>query len=288
MNEEIQKTISLIKKSYEQPILFHILHSHLAFLVKKYSIVPNDPNQYTKILISSASENNLMNQGMEIKMLQELKILKQQTISYEIKYKLNVICYYMLTRPVALINSMILFSLVSNFIGISDHLDGLIISILNKVTVGRIYGLPINKKISDDAFNRMIEIISKSKLSETNKIKSLVSFTRSNYRPPDLLCLEIRNDFYGYKCLEYISFYVKFTENSNIIKEILPNNPDFIAKLGDYMKGNFDLVNTKSFSLSDCLIEDKSIFDKILLEFNRSFNKKKFVADVKEFVSNLI
>ncbi len=288
MDLQINKTLSLIRRSYNQPIIFHILHSHLAFLLKKKNQSLNAAvDDYEKIIVASATENNLLNQGIEIKILQELKSMKRPLVSKKNKLKLITICYYMLTRPASLINHIILFELVSNFLNISDYFDGLIIGILNKITIGKIYGVPSNKKIKNDIIERMIEIVSDAHLCDVNKIKFLVSFIKSSRKPLDLTFVNFEENFFGYKCLDYISFYVKFTQNTDHIKQILPNNLNFLTGIRNYMEMNFNFEITTVFSLKNCIIEDKQIFDEIKDYYDRATNKEKFISDLHEFIKKL-
>lgn len=287
MSLQIQRTISLIKKSYDQPIIFHILYSHLASLLKKTNAEYQISDDWSKIIILGCSTNKLPQQGLEIKLLNLLKKIRPPLASENNKLKLMCICYYILNRPTSLINNLILFELVSNFMGISDYFDGFIITILNKIVTAKAFGVPENTKIQPVTIQRMVSIIYSVSLSNINKIKALPCFIKSDNSPFSLGFLEISPDLLGFKCLEYICFYVKFAQNTGYIKDILPSDPGFVPALSNYMQNNFEFESNTSIIISDCQVENREIFDQLKRAFELSNNKSKFIIEISEFISNL-
>lgn len=287
MDPQIQKTISLIKKSYDQPILFHVLYLHLSHLLARTNPLYESNDDWSKIILLSCTSNKLPNQGLEVKLQAFIKKLRPPVESNEQRLKIMVVCYYMLSRPAHLANHILLFELVTSMMGCSDHLDGLILTVLGRAVNARFYGLPENKKIREDAVSRMLESVSHRQLSNANKIKALVCFIRGDVRPFSLDFIDIQPTFFGYKCLEYICLYAKFTQNTVFIKEILPSHPEFLEGLSQYMKADFYFECPGSFKLDDAVVENNMIFDRIREAFLVASNKKKFISDMTEFLMNL-
>jgi len=156
-SHQIEKTISLMKRAYNQPILFHLLYLHLRKSLKKSNPIYHIKDDWSKLLITSCSEENLPSQGIEIKLQQFLKKLRpcssQRIRKGELegdssqKLKLMVICYYLISKVPGTENHLLLYELVTNFLGISDYFDGLIITIFRRAVMCRIYGYPMNKKM---------------------------------------------------------------------------------------------------------------------------------------------
>lgn len=214
MSIQIEKNIAEIKKSYDQPILFHMLLQHLMYQWKKTSPIYEITDGWSKILIFCCSENIIPNQGLELKIQSFIKRHRPPLESGENKLKLMILCYYLNNTPVNFLNHIVLFDLVNNFLGISDYYDGLILTLLSKVIIGRIYGLKENSKLTETSFNRMLEVVASKNFSNSNKVKSLICFKNFESSPPDLNFIEIRRSFIGFKYFEYICFYAKYTQNT--------------------------------------------------------------------------
>jgi hypothetical protein len=285
MNTQISKTIALIKKSYDQPIIFHILHNHLALQVSKTNANYEITDDWSKILIYSSSKSKVITQGLESKMQSFIKRIRPPFDCNDSKLKLMCICYYLLNKPS---NHILIFELVSKFLGISDYFDGLILTILSRNVVSKIYQMKEDKKISEQSTNRMLEIIKSSELSEQNKVKALVCFVNSPLRPFNLDFLDVKNDYFGYKCLEYICLYAKYAVNTCFIREIVPDHPDFICSLGSYMNGCFEFdCKGSDIDMKKALVEDKSIYIKIREAFEKAEDKKRFISDIYDFLQSL-
>lgn len=287
MNPQIQRTIELIKKSYDQPILFHILHNHLTFLLQKSFSAHEITDEWSKILVFSAYSNKIPNQGLEMKIQSFIKKLRPPFDSNEKKIKLMIICYYLLNRPILMINHIIVFELVTNFMGYSDYIDGLIIKVFSNLVTSRIYSVPANKKVSDDSINRMVESIRSCNLSDVNKIKALVCFIPVNIAPFDLSNVVIDQNYAGYKYLEIFCLYAKYATNTSFIKDILPNNISFIEGLTAFMNNQFMISTADCNNMTMCVLEDRSIYDVLKKSFELSTDKEKFISDVIEYVMSL-
>lgn len=283
----VQKIINLIKKSYDQPILFHILHSNLVSVLST-----SNPNfeifdDWSKILVFSAHQNKIPNQGLELKIQELLKRLRPPFDSPEKKLKLMIICYYLLNRPVFLINHILVFELISNFLGYSEHIDGLIIKLLNNIVISEIFNIESNKKIKSSTIERMVELIKSKNLSNQNKIRSLPCFISSDIIPFDLNLTVIDYNFIGYKHMEIFCLYVKYTKNTSYIKDILPNNISFIEGLKDFMNFNFLFDISNEIDIKRVKVEDKSIFDVIKQAYEMADDKDRFISNTIDFISNL-
>lgn len=286
MSPEIEKTIGLIKKSYKQPIIFHLLHSHLAFLLTKTTPVYEITDDWSRILIFSCHSNTNPNQGLEIKIQQNLKRYRPPFDDEKI-LKTMIICYYLLNRPSNLINHILVFELVSGFLGFSNYIDGLILRIFSNMLLAKVYGIEENKKMKEDTVTRLQEIIKTKKLSDVNKVRSLICYITGNVIPFELDFITIAQSFRSFKELETICLYAKYTQNTDFIKEILPNDEFFIQGLNDFLKFEFSFESKREVTIEKCCLIDRNIFDKIEQEFQRSSDKEKFISELIDFISKL-
>lgn len=286
MSPEIEKTIGLIKRSYNQPIFFHLLYSHLSYLLSKTTPIYEITDDWSKILIFSCHSNNTPNQGLEIKIQQNLKRYRPP-FDDEKKLKTMVICYYLLNRPSNLINHIIVFELISGFLGVSSYFDGLILRIFSNMLLSKVFDQCENKKLREESINRIQEIIKTKELSEINRIRSLICFITGNIIPFKLDFVTITPTFQSYKTLEAICLYAKYTQDTSFIKEILPTDLLFIEGLESFLKFNFSFETSDLIPPEKCCLTDRSIFEKIKQEFMKSNDKKKFVSELIDFISSL-
>lgn len=287
MNPQIQRTIDLIKKSYDQPIIFHILHSNLVRTLRKATPSFEVTDEWSKILIYSAHPNRMQNQGMELKIQALLKRIRPPFDSPGKKLKLMVVCYYLLNRPCSMLNHILVFELVSNFLGYSEYFDGLILKILSNITLARVYSVEPNKKIKDAIIERMVELVKTTHLNDINKVKSLLCFVDCKIKPFDLSLTVIDSNFLGYRYLESFCLYAKHGSNVVFIKEILPNNISFIEGLKNFMSFDFSFSVANRIDLNRCIIEDVRLYDLIRIHFEAAYDKPGFVQGLIEFASNL-
>lgn len=288
MDLNVKKTLLLIKKSYDQPIIFHILHNHLAYLLKKVNPAYEMIDDWSKILVLSAHSNKLPFQGIEIKIQRFLNENRPSNITKEQKLKLICICYYLINKPCASVNNIIIFELVRSYLGnISNYFDSLIIKILNNIALGSLYGLESNKKIKQEYYDKILEIAISKNLSKNNRIKILPCFINSNLKPFELNFIEIENNYLSFKTLEIICCYAKYSKNTSFIKDILPTDPFFVGELGKFMNNEFNFTYVSDLNLSECILDDLTVFDMLKDAYEKSNDKLKFVSKVIDFVSSL-
>lgn len=287
MDINVKKILQLIKKSYDQPIIFDILHHHLAHLLKKVTPSYEMVDDWSKILVMSAHPNYLPFQGIEIKIQKFLNENRPPITTKEQKLKIMCICYYLINKPCSSINNIIIFELVRSYLGvISNYFDSLIIKVLNNIALGGLFGQECSKRLKPEYFNKIIEMASSKNISNNNKIKMLPCFINSNIKPFNLNFIEIDNNYLGYKTLEIVCIYAKYTSNTSFIKDILPSDPFFIGELGKFMKNEFSFVEYSDFKISECLMEDTIIYDQLKNAYEMSNDKKKFVVDIVNFVTS--
>lgn len=287
MASEVQRTIHLLKKAYDQPIIFHILHSHLVYLLSTTTPMYEITDEWSKLLIYSAHPNRISNQALELKIQALLKRIRPPLDTPESKLKLTIICYYLLNKPSSMINHMIIFDLFSNFLGYSEYFDGLIIKIGSNLLVAGAFRTDTNKKLGGAAANRMLQILQEKNLSLYNKIRALPCFINSNIKPFDLTQTIINQRFVDFKMLESFCLYAKYTKDTSFIKEVLPSDVGFIESLKNFMSLDFHFTASENIDLKRCLMEDRSIYDKIKQQYELAEDKCKFVADVIDFITSL-
>jgi len=287
MPSEVQRTISLMRKAYDQPIVFHLLHSHLVHLLAGTTPTYEIVDEWSKILVYSAYPNKIPNQALELKIQALLKRIKPPVDTPESKLRLMVICYYLLNRPPAMINTIILFELVSNFLGCSEYFDSLIVKILSNILLAKTFGVECNRKLTAAAAERMVEIVATKDLSAYNRIRALPCFIDASVRPMDLTLAAVEQSLAGYKTLEVLCLYAKYVKDTSAIKDILPSDIGFIEALRGFMSQSFTFSVRNSIDLSRCLVADRGIYDSIRRCYEASEDKSRFIADIIEFVSNL-
>lgn len=290
MESSIQKTIKLIKKSFDQPIVFHILHSHLSYLAKRQTPLYEMIDDWSKILILSCSnQNNLPNQALEIKMQKFLVGKKAPFESSGDKIRIMCVCYYLMSRPSYLINHISLFELINKILGQeSEYFDGLIIKILSNFILAKLFSLEANKKIQSAALNRMLEMMKERNLSDKIKIKALPCFIYStNIQPFTLSHIDIGVGFLGYKYIESFCLYAKHASNESFLLHTLPCNEFFMEELRRFMNSEFEYDNLQSYNITKSMIKNNIIFGKIKEEYEASADKQKFVVELIEFINTL-
>lgn len=275
-----------MKKAYDQPILFHLLHCNLSNIllttVPSYEIT----DDWSKLLIYSAHPNKMPNQSLEIKIQSLIKRLRPP-FDNEKKLKLMIVCYYFLNRVVAQANHIVLFELVSNFLGENEYIDSLIIKLLSNVITAKIFNIEQNRKFTNTIVQRMVELLKEKNLSVVNKLRSIVCFIQEDIKPFQLDFIEISADYKGYKTLELLCLYAKYTGNVSFIKEVLPSNISFVEGLNAFMSGTFSFSCSEKYELNKCIVKNNELLIKIKEAYENSDDKKNFVSNLLEFVSNL-
>ncbi|KAI5169453.1 hypothetical protein PAEPH01_0727 [Pancytospora epiphaga] len=287
MSLQIQRTISLIKKSYDQPIIFHLLYSHLMHLSSSATPLYDPQDDWAQILITSCSGNKLPNQGIETKITSLLKNIRPPFKESSDKLKCMVVCCYMLNRPVHLINHIAIFELVMNFMGVSDYFDGLILTILSRLLTARAFGLERNKKLSMEGVGRMLDLISSYKLSSENTTKALICFIESGNRPPTIGLLDIQPTFSSYKFLECLGLYVKYAHSTEHIGDVVPSHPALLAGLEQFMNSEYLFEISEFPPPQACVSDNRAVFGVLLDAFNASTDKRRFIDDAAQFIAKL-
>lgn len=201
------------------------------------------------------------------------------------RLRIVVLCYYLLNRPPSLINPIVLFDLVSNFLGITDHIDSLIISILKKVTVSGVYDSGDNSKLTVDAHRRMISIMYSHDLSWSNTILSLPIYTKYNITPPVPEIPVVGNSIVSFKFYENIIFYIKYASNISVI---LRDHPDFIMGCEWMVELSSPVVgNRETVEYSKGVVENREIYERIRETIKRSGDREKEKERMIEYISKI-
>ncbi|KAL6122305.1 hypothetical protein NUSPORA_00669 [Nucleospora cyclopteri] len=285
MEKDVKKIIQLMKKCYDQPLIFHKLHMHLILILKKLNNLYQIDDEWSKLIIFSASTNKVPNQGLEMKIQKFMRRIRPP-LENTGKIKLMIICYYLINRPVKLINHIVLFELVTNFLEINDYFDGLIIKILKRICTADIYQLESNPKLSVEALSKMIEILRNSNLSLINQNQLLPIYINSKIIPPTQVSIDLNHSLQAFKYLDNILMYIKYCKFQENIESILPNHPDFEKEIENML--NFNYVIKKINKTENYLMENNKIFHQIKEAYEHSGNKKKFVEKMMIFLENLI
>lgn len=292
MDTQISKTISLIKRSYDQPLILHKLYNYLRKLVSEIKTDYYPKDDWEKILILSVTNNTSNNQNIELKLQKLIKCInKQEIIEFNNqldKMRLLVICYYLNSRPVETINHIIVFDLVNNFLGINDYFDGIIINMVRRMCLWNIFGYKKNKKVTEDAIMRMLEILSHANLSYENNIIVLPCFVISSIKPPIPEFRGLDNDLITYKYFESILFYIKYAKVQTFMNDIVQEHPDFIQGVETMMNNAYDIINIENINDSkQLLLENQKLFSIISSEYKNSPNKILFIKKLRKFIDSL-
>ena len=287
MDTKIDKTIQLMKKSYDQPIIFHKLHMHLIFTLNKYNCITDTNDEWIKILVQSASSVQSPNQGLEMKLHRLIKKLRPP-LENSSKLKLMTICYYLLSRPVKYINHIVLFDLVLHFLGINDYFDGVIIKIFKRICTAELYKLETNTKLTEDARIKMLEVVSKAPLSYANQIQALPLFISAKISPVALIFTGLDHSLLSFKYLENMLFYLKYCKYHENIKTVLHSHPDLENGIESMLDCNyiFETVDI-AIPVEHFVVENREIFDLVRNAYAKSNNKQKFLEEMIGFVENL-
>lgn len=290
MSLAIEKTIHLMKRSYNQPIIFHMLHSHMVHLISNSSPLQLITDDWSKVIILSCHTGKGSNQGLETKMIQLLKRQHSSTHLPAARLKLMLVCYYIMNSPVHTMNHFIVFELATNHMGISPYFDGLIIGIVSRITTAHIFSFQTNRRIREDSLEWLVKTLLEKKMSLANRIKLLGVAVNHKDKPASLAAFELRNDFISYKFLEYAFIYAKYTDNIAYIKEILPSSESFVEGLKSYMQHEYTVdhdANSLTFTVGKMVLEDRSLYDYVQSRYDKAEDKSKFIADLLKFINNL-
>jgi hypothetical protein len=286
---KVAKVIGLIKKCYDQPLLFHILHNHLTHLLGSLNPLCEVTDEWSKILIYSAHPNRLPNQGLEAKVLAFLKKNRPPIEGKGTRLRLWIILRYLKNRPAELMNHLVIFELVTNFMGISEFTDSFILSIFSSAICSVAFGIPRNKKIRDDGVMHQLEAIARGELAPISRAILLPSYIGCDMEPPAFADLDVQHGLSSFFILESICLYAKFTKFTRHIKKIVPESLEFVGSLKEFISGEFVVEQSggERCTLQSCVMEDMDILDRIRSSFALAVDKKAFVARIVEFVMEL-
>ncbi|KAL7347218.1 putative suppressor of tubulin [Encephalitozoon intestinalis] len=286
---KVQKIIELIKRSYDQPILFHRLHCHLAYILEKGNLLYEISDEWSRILVLSATQSKDPNQGLERKILSFLKEIRPSVSSKESRLKLWIILYYLSSRSPTQVNHLVLFELVSNFIGTSPFVDGLILSIFSRAVTCTSFGLESNKKLGNESIGHLLEIIKKKSLGVLCRALALPCYINHKVEPPSLLDLVVENDAQTLIVLERVFFYAKYSKHVEFVKKIVPDDAVFVSSLKEFISKSFR-VSTKDgggCQVADSVVDNLGILNEIKRAYEEARDKKRFVSRITEFVMEL-
>lgn len=282
---DVKRVLALIKRTRDQPIIFHILHSHLAYTVNTKKIIPVETGDlWDKVLLASVEDLKVPRNSLETKIHQYLKNCRQKTD--DDLFRLRIILYYLDTRPLCSLNMFILFELVTHHYNASPLTDTLIESVLAKSLLSKNFNIKTNKRMANDAVQTFL------KANNSFSCKKLAMYIHFNLEPP-LVDYSSGSPLAQLKVLESLSLYANYTANVDHFKSIVPQTQEFLdtfkkfvckdASLFPDIKVEFDprcLALTRISAV-------ESLKTKIKKAFDESADKFGFRTEIIEFLSNI-
>lgn len=284
MSKKVTRIIDLIKKSYSQPLIFHTLINHLSHVKDSLNPLYEIQDDWSKIIMYSVIPNKIPNQGLDSKILNLLKKIRKDKFENESKLKIIIILYYMKNRCVDYLNHMIVFELVTNYFGINDYFDSLILSIFCTAINSNLFDIKQNKRYRSDSVHHMLKVVKQQKLSEINKYIALALFIQYD-QPYKVSDIDIQNDLKTFCMLESLCLYAKYLKNESYIENVIPKNELLLQALNQYINKEF-IIESKT-QATNLYLEDKEIFFRIQEAFCKSEDKIKFKESLLEFIQNL-
>lgn len=224
---EIKRTIQLMHKTQTRPLLFQILHSHLAFLISKRRVDYSwDADIWEKVLIMSIDDSKYSKTMIENKILSHLKSSRSQ--NSENIYRLRIVLFYLDNVCSAKINIFILFEIVSNHFGGCVYNDCLV----EKIVLAHLNAERFNMK----PLKILTKEIVASKMLKTHgcSYKKLSIFAFFEIQPPRIIAPSTL--IHLVKTVEAAAFYAKFTADVKFFKQALPESELFIEKFKGFVK----------------------------------------------------
>lgn len=282
---DLKKTVTLIKKTKDQPMLFHILHSHLAYIVNTKKIMPTEPlDLWSRILVASVENSKISRNSLDIKILQYLKSSRKKTEDDILK--LRIILYYLDSRPLNNLNTFILFELMNNHYNASAMTNALIDSILAKSFLSKVFNIKTNKKLAKDAVLQFL------KHNSDFSHKRLPIYIYFDLEPP-LVSYDEKSSLMKFKILEALSLYANYTENVEHFKSILPQTEEFLSLFKRFVCRDPDLFSEEKAEFDICKLSlvNESVIDdlkqRLKKAFHESSDKQEFKAEMIEFLTNI-
>lgn len=284
-----QKTIELIKRSYDQPILFHMLHCHLAHVLRKGNPLHDVSDEWSRMLVLSAVQSRSANQALEAKILSFLKEIRPPLSSKGTRLRLWIVLYYMRNRSPDQVNHLVLFELVCNFMGVSAFVDGLILSVLGIALAGPSFGLEGNRKLRDEGIVHMLGIVRKKVKGVLCRALALPCYVGHDVEPAGVQDVTVANDAQTLAVLESVCFYAKYARSVGFVKRIVPDGAFFVDALRRFISKSFEVDRDGEawHGAGDCVVENTDILDEIRKGYEEARDKKRFVSMVVEFAMGL-
>ncbi|KAH9411004.1 hypothetical protein HK407_09g14190 [Ordospora pajunii] len=285
---KIRRIVELIKRCHDQPIVFHRLYGHLAHVLKSVDYLHEMNDDWSRMVIYGVVRSKHMNQGLEGKMMMFLKGNRPPVESSEVRLRIWIILYYMRNRAVCQLNHMIVFELVSNFLGMTSFIDGLIISVLAMGTAGPSFGVTGNKKLKEECVGHLLEEVKKRSLSLLNRAMAIPCYLGHDKEPPRVSDAEMEANLMSVVVLERVCFYAKFAKDSRFVKQIVPEDYAFVESLRKYINRQFVRGNLRrGCAVSECVVENTDVFDAIRRAYEKAADKKRFVSKIVELATGL-
>lgn len=284
--EKYHKIINLIKRTNNQPVLFHMLHSQLVFVCRTTRYIP-DPSLdfWSKVILASAIDNKITHRPLETKIFEYLKSTRIKEREEE-KFKLKIVLYYLDSRLLSQLNTFILFELIAYHYNVSPITDHLIDSIVTRHSLSSHFNLKNVKKLHKEGIEKFL------KANPNFSFKRLPIYVLFNIEPPvveynpSCNLLEIR-------IIESLSFYATYTENTEYFKSIIPQVEDFVKSFKRFVTDDLEFINEDVFEIDISKLASgrddskQEFFYVIKNEFSKAIDKNKWKRDVLEYIENL-
>lgn len=293
-SKKINKTIKLLKKCYNQPIIFQILHNYLSFLVQDEYNFPFHlyPDMFSKILIASTSSQAYVN--LDSKILVFLKECRESAkYSLIIRYKMKIILYYLINQPYDMFNKFICFEIINNYCKVPE-LECLIADYTRKYALANFFEVKLKKPMPAEYLDLYLR---KSVSDNINlRMKLLPLCAVHTHKGISLNDFNFDYNVQSIVLLEALTFYAKFTEKVLDIKHILPSNDNFVLFFKIFLNRertqgrNAENRNSTVFKELDyrkLMIRDNLLFKSLKEEFLLAEDKKKYLCELKKVVIEL-
>ena len=280
-----RRIISLIKKTRRQPVIFHMLHSHLASILQtKKALCVETLDLWEKVLMASVEDCRIPRNPLETKIYQYLKGSRQKTETDT--FRLRIILYYMDSRPVQSLNMFIMFELMTNHYGASLLTDAIIDSMLTRIFLSRSFGVKSTKRLANDAVLHFLGT------NRTFSHKRLPVYAYFDVEPP-LVAYAEESELVLFKTLEALSIYANYTKNIEYFKRIIPQTQEFLDAFRNFVCRSEQLFPDTAVKLDLKRLgptwenDAEELKSRIEVAFRASKNKLEFKASILEFLNVL-
>ncbi|ELQ76599.1 hypothetical protein THOM_0314 [Trachipleistophora hominis] len=292
--KKINKTIKLLKRCYNQPILFQILHNNLSFLIQNEYNFPFHlyPDMFSKILIASTSTQAYVN--LDNKILAFLKD-SRESVKYSVitRYKVKIILYYLINQPYDMFSKFICFEIINNYGNIPD-LGYLVAHYIRKYALSNFFEVKLKKAMPIE----YVDLYLQKNMGDSVDFKAEILPLCAIY---SLKGISLGNFKFDYNLrsiilLESVTFYAKFTENVSDIKRVLPSNDNFVRFFKIFLNRNKpqnreirdgDSTSLKELDYRTLMVYDNLLFKSLKEEFVLVDDKREYLNKLKEVVDEL-